>query len=97
MKIKVRYFTTLRELAKAPEERIRLKAGSTLVNLLDKIVLKYGEEASEYLYDKASGKVDPSIQFLVNGKSIRDLHGVITKLKDNDVVAIVPPIGGGQF
>jgi len=94
LKIKVRYFTTLRELARTTEEEIEMENGTTLGDLLEKIVLKYGEAAFNYLYDK-SGAIDPSIQFLVNGVSIRNLQGIRTELKDGNVVAIVPPIGGG--
>jgi len=95
LKIKVRYFTTLRELARAAEEEIEMKEGSTLVDLLKKIASKYGGEASNYLFDKRSGVIDPSIQFLVNGISIHSLQGLRTELKDGNTVAIVPPIGGG--
>ncbi|MEM2935715.1 MAG: ubiquitin-like small modifier protein 1 [Candidatus Bathyarchaeia archaeon] len=95
MKVKVRYFTTLRELARTIEEEIEMENGATLSDLLEKIVLKYGETAHNYLYDKESGAVDPSIQFLINGVSMRNLQGVRTELKDGNVVAIVPPIGGG--
>ncbi len=95
MKIKVRYFTTLRELARTLEEEIEMENGATLGDLLEKIVLKYGEAAFNYLYDRKSGAVDPSIQFLINGVSMRNLQGVRTELKDENVVAIVPPIGGG--
>ena len=95
MKVKVRYFTTLRELARSTEEEIEVENGITLGDLLGKIVLKYGEEAFNYLYDRKSGAVDPSIQFLVNGVSVQNLQGIRTELKDGNVVAIVPPIGGG--
>jgi len=96
LKIKVRYFTTLRELARtAAEEEMEMKEGSTLVDLLKKIALKYGEEAFNYLFDKRSGVIDPSIQFLVNGMSIHNLQGPKTELKDGNTVAIIPPIGGG--
>jgi len=95
MKIKVRYFTTLRELARTMEEEIEMENGTTLIDLLEKIVLKYGETVFNYLYDKKSGAIDPSIQFLVNGVSIRNLQGIRTELKDRNIVAIVPPIGGG--
>ena len=95
MKTKVRYFTTLRELARTMEEEIEMKNGTTLSDFLEKIALKYGEAAFNYLYDKKSGTIDPSIQFLVNGVSIRNLQGIRTELKDGNVVAIVPPIGGG--
>ncbi len=85
----------MRELARTLEEEIEIENRATLWNLLEKIVLKYGETAFNYLYDKKSGAVDPSIHFLINGVSMRNLQGVRTELKDGNVVAIVPPIGGG--
>lgn len=93
--IKVRYFTTLRELAGTKEEELEVKGGSSLAELVEKVSLKYGEEAFDYLHVKKSGKIDPSIHFLVNGVPAHNLHGFETELKEGDVVAIIPPIGGG--
>jgi len=93
VKVRVRYFTTLRELAETPEERITLKEDATLVDLIGIIVSKYGKEAQDYLYKK--GKIDPSIYFLINGKDSRILSGLKTRLRDGDIIAIIPPIGGG--
>lgn len=95
MKVKVRYFTTLRELAGAREEELEMKGGSILAELIEKVALKYGEEAFDYLHVRTTGKIDPSIQFLINGVNARNLHGIKTKLKEEDVVAIIPPVGGG--
>lgn len=95
MKIKVRYFTTLCELARTREEEFQINEGSNLVNFLEKVSIKYGKEAFNYLHVKKSGKIDPSIQFLVNGVSLHNLHGFETELKEGDIIAIIPPIGGG--
>jgi molybdopterin converting factor small subunit len=35
------------------------------------------------------------LQFLVNGKSASSLKGLQTELSDGDVLAILPPVGGG--
>jgi molybdopterin synthase sulfur carrier subunit len=91
--VKVRYFTTLRELAGVSEETIRLRDGAVLADLIEKIASKYGEAAREYLYSK--GKVDTSIYFLINGEDSRALSGLRTRLREGDIVAIIPPIGGG--
>ncbi len=96
MKVKVKYFTTLRELAGSSEEEIELRNGETLEDLIDKIASRYGREAQEYLYSKKEKReIDPSIYFLINGVNYRTLSGLKTKLKDGDIIAIIPPIGGG--
>lgn len=95
MKVKVRYFTTLRELSGTREEELEITKGSTLNELLDLVSVKYGEEAFNYLHVNTTGTIDPSIQFLINGGSIRNLHGLTTVLNEGDVVAIIPPVGGG--
>ena len=91
----MKYFTTLRELAGTKEEEIEIRDGSNLIDLFKKIVLKYGKEAFDYLYVEGTNEVDPSIQFLVNGTSQRNLDGLKTKLVNGDVVAVIPPVGGG--
>ena len=57
MKVKVRYFTTLRELARGREEELELKDGSILVELIERVASKYGEEAFNYLYVRTTGSM----------------------------------------
>jgi len=96
LRVKVRYFTTLRELAGSAEEELEIEDSATLANLIEEVASKYGKEARNYLYHKGgSGKFDPSIYFLINGANARTFSGANTKLKDGDIVAIIPPIGGG--
>lgn len=96
MKVRVRYFTTLRELARCAEEEFELMDGTFLGDLIEMIVLKYGDETCRYLYVDENRKViDPSIRILVNGKDSRMLRGMETELRDGDIIAIIPPIGGG--
>lgn len=94
MRVKVKYFTTLRELAESAEEEIEIEDGGTLGDLIEEVTSKFGKKARNLLrlYHK---EVDPSIYFLINGANARTLYGVNTKLKDGDIVAIIPPIGGG--
>lgn len=91
----IRYFTTLRELAGTKEEKVEFEDGSILTNLIDKISSQYGEEAFNYLHVKVTHEVDPTIQFLINGVAANRLQGLQTTIKEGDVVAIIPPIGGG--
>ncbi len=44
---------------------------------------------------QATGNVKSFLQFLVNGKSAATGEGLKTVLHDGDVLAILPPVGGG--
>lgn len=95
MKINVRYFTTLQELAGTRDDGLKMREGSSLAELIETVSVKYGVTAFAYLHVTESGKIDPSIKFLVNGVAAQNLRGLETQLKDGDIVAIIPPIGGG--
>ncbi len=94
MKVIVRYFTTMRELAGTSQEEMLVGEGATLGETIERLASKYGQEAQRYLYFE-EGKLDPSIRILVNGTDAGTLLGAETKLRDGDVVALIPPIGGG--
>jgi len=52
---------------------------------------KYGKSFVNYVYDYRTGEVKGFLQFLVNGQSSdRD-----RELRNDDVLAIIPPVGGG--
>ncbi|RKY81428.1 hypothetical protein DRQ11_15445 [candidate division KSB1 bacterium] len=61
VKVRARYFTTLRELAETPEERITLSNRATLADLIETVASKYGEEARNYLYTKRERSIHQSI------------------------------------
>ena len=94
MKIKVKFFTSLREITGKKEDEIQSSSIITVEELLAHLSKKYGREFTEYLYDE-KGKVRTYIQILINGRGIKVLQGFETKLKEGDTVAIFPPVGGG--
>lgn len=94
LKVRVKYFTFLRELVGRKEEEYEFETEPTVEKLIKIIAEKYGKEAKEYLFEK-DGKLKENLSFLVNGKSIVSLNGPKTKLKNGDILAIIPPVGGG--
>jgi molybdopterin synthase sulfur carrier subunit len=94
MKIKVKFFTSLREITGKKEDEIQLPSIITVEELLAHLSKKYGKGFTEYLYDE-KGDVRTYIQILINGRSINVLKRFETKLKEGDTVAIFPPVGGG--
>jgi molybdopterin synthase sulfur carrier subunit len=67
----------------------------TLENVLDKLSEKYGAPFTEYVYDRNTLEVKEFLQFFINGNSASALKGKGSELKNGDVLAIVPPVGGG--
>jgi MoaD family protein len=97
LQISVRFFTSLREITGKREETLKFRSGDTVTvdTVLRKLAKKYGKSFSEYVYDRRTGKVKGFLQFLVNGRSTSTLDGSNMKLADGDVLAIIPPVGGG--
>jgi MoaD family protein len=56
---------------------------------------KYGDPFTNYVYDDKTGQPKAFLQFLVNGNSTSTMNRLQTELQDGDVLAILPPVGGG--
>lgn len=94
MKVTVKFFTTLREIIGKPQDQIELSEAVSVKELLQQLGGKYGEKFTRYVYNE-KGRVRGHLHFLINGKSITTRQGLKTKLKENDILAILPPVGGG--
>jgi sulfur-carrier protein len=96
VQIKVRFFTSLREIVDKREELLNFNENEVTVDyVLKTLTEKYGKPFKEYVYDSKTVQPKAFLQFLVNGNSTSTLKGLETKLKGGDVLAILPPVGGG--
>ena len=97
MQVSVRFFTTLREIVDKKEETLEFPKGEkvTVNRVLKRLSEEHGKSFDEYVYDHRTGEAKGFLQFLVNGRTISSPEGMEAKLTDGDVLAIVPPIGGG--
>jgi molybdopterin synthase sulfur carrier subunit len=97
VRVSVRFFTTLRELTGKKEEILKFSEGRivTVDSVLKRLVTLHGKSFADYVYDKKTREVRGFLQFLVNGRSTSSSGGLDTKLSDGDVLAIIPPVGGG--
>jgi molybdopterin synthase sulfur carrier subunit len=93
MKIKVRYFTILREITEKREEDLFVEDRAKVGEILDLLTERYGDEFSDYLFEKEG--LRSHIQILLNGTNILTLDGFETELDAESTLAIVPPVGGG--
>jgi MoaD family protein len=67
---------------------------STLREVIDRLVVKYGDVFKERILD-ASGNPRKLLNFYLNGRNVRFLKQLETQLNDGDKVLILPTVSGG--
>jgi MoaD family protein len=72
-----------------------VKEKVTVGKVLERLSKRYGKSFVEYVFDERTGEVKGFLQFLVNGRSASTQRGLDTELSNGDVLAIIPPVGGG--
>jgi sulfur-carrier protein len=96
LKVHIKFFTHLREITNKKDETLNIpNTQTTIANILKLLSEEYGENFDSYVYEGKTGKAKGFLQFLVNGNSTSTLEGLETEVKDGDVLAILPPVGGG--
>lgn len=68
--------------------------GDTLREVLDNLTQIYGDAVKRKIYDK-DGRPKRFINIYINGKDMRFIEGLETKLKKNDEILILPAVSGG--
>jgi molybdopterin synthase sulfur carrier subunit len=94
MKFKIKVFATIREIMKTKEIELESDNKITVQDAIKLMTDRYGEKLINYLLEK-NGKPKPVFLLMVNGKSIKELEGLETPLKEGDVLAVLPPAVGG--
>ena len=89
--VKVLLGATFREIAGQREILEEAVSRITLEDILTTLAKKYGKDFNEII-DSKTGQISLETWVMVNGKSVRRTD---VELKDNDVVIITVPIGGG--
>jgi MoaD family protein len=85
----------LREITGKREETLTFTKPATIDTVLKQLAKQYGKDLTEYVYDTKTGEPKGFLQFLINGRSTTTPNPLETRLSDGDVLAIIPPVGGG--
>jgi len=91
--MKVKVFATLRQLVGAKEIEVGLEGDDTVGSVVARLAADY-PALGEHIFDD-QGNLGGYINVFVNGRSIRFLEGLHTRLSEDDVLAIFPPVAGG--
>jgi MoaD family protein len=94
--VRVRYASILlRDVTRTPDEAIKVDDhGARLGGLLEHVAARHGPALGGALFSE-EGDLRPHFHVLVNGRNIRLLAGLDTRLQDGDTVSLITPIGGG--
>lgn len=74
--------------------REKLEDGEPIKALLNRLAKKY-EAISRFLYEPSSQELRGEVAVIVNGREIRHLNGLETRLRTGDKITFIPPIAGG--
>ena len=89
--VKILLQATFREIAGKKEIAQEIDSNYTLADILSKLAKQYGKDFNK-IVDHKTGQINTDTLVMINGKSVRKTD---IKLKDNDVIMITVPIGGG--
>jgi molybdopterin synthase sulfur carrier subunit len=88
----VKFFATVREVTGVKSVELEVE---NIRELLQSLVKMYGNKFKDTVLNEETGELKQFFSCMVNGKRIELLEGYETVLKDNDSVALFPPVGGG--
>ena len=93
--MKVRFYANFRALVGRKE--IEVKGVKTVRELIEYLAERYTPEIKKQLLEtpRINERKPIDGMILVNGHNVLHLKGLDTELKEDDVVHIFPPAGGG--
>ena len=92
MNVTVKAFAELRELL-GPEIVLSVAEGQTVRDLLQILSQRHAAFLPKIL--EPDGQIKPYVSILENGRNIKSLADLDTRLKEADIIAIFPPLAGG--
>lgn len=91
--MKILFFATYREITKTKVLEMPIEGLSNIRQLIKKLIELFPEFQDELLADE--NHLKPLVHIFVNGRNIIHLNGIDTLIKQDDEIALIPPVGGG--
>jgi MoaD family protein len=81
-------------VAKTDTIQIKIENNNTLMDIMHVLMEKYGE-LGEKILDLNTFRIHQSYKILLNGKNVDLQQDLKIKVRNGDVLALLPPVGGG--
>ncbi|MFX1477094.1 MAG: MoaD/ThiS family protein [Promethearchaeota archaeon] len=94
MTAKIVFLSLLTDITQVDEVSLNLNDGSIIRNVLEQLTSKFGNKFEEMIY-KNSKDLSKYVLITINGKDIRSLNGLDTRIQQNDEISFIPAIAGG--
>lgn len=91
MSIKIVFYGPLSTITR---EKTATIEASSLRDALTQLYARYGKDFTDRVCDE-KGNPRRFINIYINGRDIRFLKNIDTKLKDGDTITLIPAVGGG--
>lgn len=92
MKVRIKYFGQLREMAGVEEEAGEPSEGNDLKAVLEERARSHGDDFRRVIFNRG-GRLRPSVMILVNGDPVDKARP--PKLEDGDEITVLAAIAGG--
>ncbi len=95
VKVNVKFSVMFKDATETTTTTVDM-AGETVKDLIDTLIKQFGPQFGERILDAKTGGVWRFVNIFVNGKDIRNLQGVDTKLEEGAEVRLIPAVAGGS-
>ncbi|MFX0083489.1 MAG: MoaD/ThiS family protein [Candidatus Hodarchaeota archaeon] len=94
LNVKIIFLSVLVDITEIEELTLPIDDGSNIRNILKQLTSKFGKKFEEMIFI-ASEDLSKYVIITINGKDIRTLDGLNTKIQPNDEISFIPAIAGG--
>ena len=94
LNVKIIFLSVLVDITQIEEVTLPIDDGSNIKNILGQLSLKFGKKFEDLIF-KASENLSKYVIVTINGKDIRTLDGLNTKIQIDDEISFIPAIAGG--
>lgn len=91
--MKVSFYATLRPIVGARSIEIELPEAASIQDLVNALAGRW-PDLTEHLFDE-EGALSRRVNIMLDGRNIRWLDGLATRVRSEQSVEIFPPVAGG--